>query len=126
MLQPFLGRHVARREYSMQGNVPVIRGVNGNGPDCCGKSAMPGLVVKRVFFAGTPHSLGRRQRVVNSGLASRGAWGQIGDAPVARRGNSKQTSRSVAKAASRILRNKSSSKDAKKVAGSALAQTRKK
>lgn len=45
---------------------------------------------------------------------------------MARRGNSKQTSRSVAKAASRILRNKSSSKDAKKVAGSALAQTRKK
>jgi hypothetical protein len=87
---------------------------------------MPGLVVKRMFFAGTFYSLGTWQRAVNSGLASRGAWGQIGDEPMARRGNRKQTSPSVAKAASRILRSKRSSKDAKKVAGSALAQTRKK
>lgn len=40
--------------------------------------------------------------------------------------NKKQTSKSVAKKASKILRDKRYSKTAKSVAGSALAQTKKK
>lgn len=40
--------------------------------------------------------------------------------------NRKQTSRKVAKIASKILRDKRFSKDSKSVAGSALAQTKKK